>query len=359
MSNYFKSILFFVSIFISLKSTYSQEFDQLLVGEDLLAKYLSSFPGTERRLNSFGNFRYNLLLTCDNNHARVRNSQYEKNWIQNGINNKIFKLFTILDTKTGTIDFLNIDYNNYTPVSFLNNDTLVLKLNGENKFMGFCYSDCTYFYLNKNIEQLLYHVPLNDNYNFRFKINTSREKMILFNEKNLEQLKIYTFHQGDLIIKKIDSDVYFGDWKFLDFFWIDNDHILLFLAKPAESGIKYIQKIYNIQNGKIINLIINEKGYQVDDYYNGYCLVRTGKEPPAYIYKLDLINDSVALSFDSMIEVEQELSEPLYELGFVSERTIARITNIEGEKGFISLPLNLKSVNFLKFKITPIKPRLN
>jgi hypothetical protein len=352
MKRYCILIIFLISISIFSESTYSQKFNQLTIDENLAAKYLSSLPGTERRLNAFGNFRYNLLLTCDENFTRIINSQFKENWIKNEINNESYWLFSVLDAKTGTVDLLKIDYQKYTPVSFLNNDTLVLKLNDENKYIGCCYSDFTQFSLDKAKERLLTSIPSNYNNSFRFKVNTSFDKMILLKEDKLESLNIYIFQEDSLIVKVIESDVFFRDWKFLDFFWVDDEHILFFLSQPIERGINYCQKIYNIQNDKIIDLIIPDKDYQMDDYYNGFCLVRTGKEPPAYIYKLDLINDSIALSIDSMIEVEQEIGEPLYELGFVTESTIARITNIEGEKGFFSLILNLRRNNYLQIKIS-------
>ncbi|MBI4645972.1 MAG: hypothetical protein HY738_05090 [Bacteroidia bacterium] len=170
-------------------------------------------------------------------------------------------------------------------------------------------------------------------------------------EEELDFFKIYIFENNVLLERKIESDHYCKSWKFLDVSWIDNDNLLLFLAKPIERGITYDQKVYN----KIINLILPKKNYIFDDYYNGFCLIRTGGSPPAYIYKLYLDQGKVYLKKSHQINAETGVNNPLYELGFVSKSKIARITNVEAEKGFFSLFLNMTQNNYLQFDIQEIQ----
>jgi len=341
-----------ITICIFSESIYSQEFRQLIIEDNLATEYLSHIPRNERRLNAFGNFRYNLLLSYDENSTRVENRQY--NWIKSDIDKETYWLFSVLEAEKGTINFLNMDLHKFYPISFLNDDTLILKHNDADKYIGYRFSDSTFVDLNKNLEKLLFYIPSDYYFKYRFKINNSNDKMLLFKEDDLITLKVFIVQNDDVVVRDIVTDVYFVDWKFLDFFWIDNENILLFLTKPVDRGISYSQKIFNISNDKIINLPNPGKGYQIDDYCNGYCLIRTGKKPQAYVYKLEFVKGCPTLCASYQIEVKEEIYNPLFEIGFVSKSTLARITNIEAEKGFFSILLNLNSNMPLQMEISEL-----
>ena len=352
LQNKLLSILIFVILFTG---AHSQNFKQIVIKKDSIATYIAEIS-TTRRLNAFGNFRYNLFLTVAENTDKEKDDKYRNYYVSPFKEGNNFGLFTLLDTETGKFEFLNINYKNYLPISFLNNDTLVIKLKTENAFKGYRVSDQTIVTLLTNIQELLNKVP--EYYeNYRFKVNNAHEKMVLLSEKEeeLDFLKIYFFENNVLLERKIESKYYCKSWKFLDISWIDNDNLLLFLAKPMEKGIEFSQKIYNIREDKITDLILPKKDYILDDYYNGFCLIRTEGTPPAYIYRLCIDHGKAIFRKSHQINAEIGINNPLYELGFVSESKIARITDVEAEKGFFSIFLNLEHNNYLKIEISEIQ----
>ena len=154
-------------------------------------------------------------------------------------------------------------------------------------------------------------------------------------------------------MKKIDNSKIYKQYGVIDIKWIDNDNLLLFLLKASQYEPTSCQKVYNIKTENMTDIKLADKIFDMTDYNNGYCLYQKSRTI-AYIYKMDLKEEKIVLSKRYLITANDIPNDPLFGLGFISKDKIARITYIEGEKGFFDYTLNLKGNCRIKMEIKEI-----
>jgi len=314
-------ILIVCALLLFTYSSKAQSFEELEIKDKSTSFDL---PLELIQFDIYGHFNYSLY--------GYRKNESENSWI-----------FKTLCAESGNMEVLNID-SKYSPISFINNDTLLVKNLDNHKFSGIRMSDKKICVVDKK----LFDALENNSYQpsiHRIKINRSYLCAAILNKQNLE-LNVFKYTNG--IRREINLTSFLKEWKCTDFFWVDNDHLLITLTKSNRKGndLEYRQKIYNILTNTIEDIQLTKRTNQIEDYNNGFCIIRTLKsKPPFIIYEVKTKGNELKFSKIASINVKSEDLLYIGNLEFISTNKIIRTNNTIGDKGVLVLNFNSNDVN--------------
>lgn len=309
-------ILTFTSLLLTSDSL-AQDFKELKI---TLENLNTERPTELFQLDVFGHHYYSLYGSVNIKKQKKSDDESLQKW----------KYKTLCSTN-GKLESLNID-SIYMPVSFLNNDTLIVKNLNTNIFSGIRMSDKKLCNIDEKIFKALkfYNPAIH-----RIKINNDYSYSAMLDKQSFE---INLFKYDDTEVIKISLTPLLDKWKCSDFYWIEDKYLLLNLLRPSRYGndLEHCQKVYNTTTNKIEDVQLPKKNYQLEDYNNGYCIVRTLKSQPVFIiYKiLRQKNMFEFLNFAS-INIKKENLQDIGNLEFIAYNKIIQSSNVIGDKGIL------------------------
>lgn len=312
-------ILVFTSVLFTDHST-AQDFEELKI------TYENS--DTERpielsQFDFFGHYYYSLYGSVNIRKQKASDNENLQKWN-----------FKILCSANGKLESLNID-SIYRPLSFLNNDTLIVKNLNTNVFLGIRMSDKKQCNIDDKIFQALeFYNPANQ----RIKINSDYSYSAILDKQNFEMSLLK--YENNVNVKLIRLTPILDTWKCSDFYWIDKEHLLLNLLRPNPVGndLQYSQKVYNTITNKIEEFQLPNKKYQLEDFNNGYCIVRTLKSQPVFIiYKIDKKDNAFKFFNVATIKIKENDLQYIGNLEFIANNKIIQSNNVIGDKGLLVL----------------------
>lgn len=336
---YFKYCVFALILLFGIRSAKSQGLSRLKIVESSVTCYLSM--SQMFHIDIFGRYRYALYVSKDINNLKP--GPYASH-IMSLKSTDSSCLFSTIDTKTGQVQILPLNSPAYFPISFVNNDTLLVLRKSDNIIMGYKVSDKTVCNVSLNKLVIFQNVKF-DVLNNNYKMNKDFNRVAILNHDRRQYLNILSIQANIPIKKTLQSTTYFKTWKCSDFFWLDDDNLILLLMRfnKTLNDVEYSQKIYNVKSDKFVNLKLPENSLMIDDFYNGLCLVRTMKtKKPFLIYSIKAHRDFVKLTpIYSIVGMGVKTDIPT-SVAFISNAKIIQTTDVIGETGILRLSLNFK-----------------
>lgn len=300
-----KFLLFILFLFI-LNNSYSQSFEFLKIDDEKdYGKHLLF-------RNVFGTYEKAVLF---NSQAYVKKDF-------SGLKN----IYYVLDVPLNSIKDFTLD-TSYLPLSFLNNDTIVLRnIQNENHIL-YSFSQKKFIYdIDKSLCMLLRLVPKGiDSGYYLCKFNAERNRLFFikpeFNSKYKSSFILcnYNISKDTIEQQTIDLNNFNKTHMINNIFWVDSSRLLIHLFHPQ---MKEICCIYQIDNKKITVLKLPDNMF-FEDYCNGYCILAAVNGYNAGIYHFDVNKSQFVLKH--RIVSEGGKNDYLDILGFVSPSKIARM----------------------------------
>jgi hypothetical protein len=327
-----KIILFYILLTLVATNIFGQRYQQLEIVEDSVSSFLSSHEML--LLDAFGRFKYALYTSKDIGKAEI------------------------INTETGRVSILQLDYKNYSPVSFINNDTILLRSKKGNNYLGYKVSTRQLCSVNSDITNVLQAMPANFS-DYRYKVNKQHSKLAVLKRDQIDNnFSIFFLEKNRITERKLATQRYFKTWHPADFFWLDDNYLLISVVKAEQNGsFKYEEKIYDFKNDIIANIKLPANSFQIDDVNDGNCIVETVNGNPQFIiYKVKIEKGQLIFFPTHYITANTKSGTQEAHIGFLSNNKIAQTTNIEGEKGTLQLSLSLKKYSsFKKLFVTDAK----
>jgi hypothetical protein len=332
----------------------SQDFKQLKVVEDSIEEYHSL--RTLLNLEAFGKNQNLLFAYIDER----RNNDFEiKDPVKFIDSNGKTWQFSIYNTETGKVSFFTEKFNGYVPISFLNNELLILRDTKNNSFINFNIINHNVYEIEGKLETMLKYLPKNYVY-YMYKFNENKNKLAVIKRNDIDNIFIYFFQGGLLTKREISPDKYLNSWNCNEVFWLDDENLLLCLVRVNKHGndIEFSQAVYNINYDKVMFLTIPKNCYALEDFYDGQCIFRSKMDNPSFeIYRLNISNNQYQFNPTHLIYTDTNPNDFIPHLGFISYDRIGFTTSVDGERGIISLSMNIrKGYNgYCKLEIKKIK----
>jgi hypothetical protein len=339
MINGTQKITIFILALLLSATLKSQDFKQLKVVKDSIEEYHSLL--TLSNFEAFGKNQNLLFAYIDERRIHDFEIKNPVKFIDS--NGKAWQ-FSIFNTETGKVNFLTNKINGCVPISFLNNESLILRDTNNNSFINFNIFSQKINKVEVKVETILKNLPTDFVY-YIFKFNKNNNKFALIKRNDIDNLFIYYFQDGSLTKKEINPDKYLNSWNCNDVFWVDDENLLLFLVRINKQGndLEFSQAIYNINYDSVVFLTMPKNCYAIEDFYNGQCIFREKKDKRSFvIYRLDISNNHYQFNPTYLIDTDSEPNDFIPHLGFISQDRIGFTTAVNGERGIVVLSMNIR-----------------
>lgn len=345
-------LLTVLACFFLINKTISQDFVQLSLPQDSLFYFLSKHD--IRLIETFGRNKNALLISKQG----ISNYNKYSPYIATATNNKDTLVYFVLNTSENKIEALSVDVFDYYPIGFINDDTLLyIKEAQNNRIRAFGYSltQNAIYPLDNDFAQSITKLPCFLRYQNQ-KFSSDLSKTAFIDRDNDNNIIVLELDRENIEKHKINPEFYLTNSLCIDFFWLDNTHLLLLLVRDVVNDIEYSQLVININTEEIItNIVIPENFNSLHDLCKGLAILGglDNNMPKHLICETHIYGDTLFFEPKYTIINTNEHFNHIGYLKFISSRVIARSITFEAERERIQIFNNFSLPTHPRFKIIP------